>query len=342
MNACLSCKVTLSNKLKKLIAENSTASLSMGIFENGHSVGHLKIELEDYECFEELKSLKNTCIMIEGIECFEDIPKLEYGDPVQSFGLISENSKLAITDPKEKLNKIKNLDVVKAQAKKYAPTVEEKNTVAKVVMENEYKKMMKQCLEVPGVDKEVTISKDKKLSRQEAVKFEKELEKIPKLKTPFYIKNKNVGKLEISDLFIGSDSLILQPNEVFDLSRIPAKILLESKGLKSLFLSNKHISLATKEDFENWAEKKTFDSELEILDDRYKENSIYSEKISSHDDDIDLEKDLEILDDHPEEELSVYNELKIQKGARERSVSQGKRMMERKAKGDVVRTIRRV
>lgn len=267
MNAYLSCNITLSNKLMKIIKEGSTASLFMGPFNGNKANGYLRLEIRG-DNLEELKGVSNTSIMLEAIECGEDVPEMDNSKPVQSFGTGTEPvfKKVAVTNPKQHpVNK-------QPAYQKESVTEEEKKQaleiVAKTMKKNSelqiasYDDLITACNKVPGIDSLASPSKKPKngnrFSRAEAMEYEKELMSLPKLKQSVYIKNNVGSRIEIGDISLGENSLILAPYEVFDLSRLSARMIRDSANLRSLLLSkSNYLSIATKIDFEEWINEKS-------------------------------------------------------------------------------------
>lgn len=268
MNAYISCNVTLSNKLRKAIKNGSTASLFMGPFDGNKANGFLRFETSDSE-FENLKSLANTSIMLEVVDCGEDIPEIGNENPVVSFGTspLKLVEKVAITNPR---THPANAHQTKVNQKKISE--EEKKLAIKAALKrretfvNSYEDLIDECNKIPGIDTSVPVSKKPKngtrFTRAEAMEYEKELMSLPKLKRSVFIKNNHASRIEIGDLSIGENNLILAPFEVFDLSRLPARMVRDSSNLRSLVMSkSKFISFVGMEDYEQWVDSL---SEVEI------------------------------------------------------------------------------
>lgn len=267
MNAYLTCNITLSNKLSRIIKEGSTASLFMGPFNTNKASGHLRLEIIG-DNLEELKNLSNTSIMLEVVECGEDVPEMDNSSPVQSFGTGTETviKKVAVTSPKQhpanKQTVYQNSSVTEEEKKQAIEVVSKtmkKNSENRI---STYDDLIAACNSVPGIDASPVPSKKPKngnrFTRAEAMEYEKELLSLPKLKQSVYVKNNFGSRIEIGDISLGENSLILAPYEVFDLSRLSAKMIRDSANLRSLLLSkSNYLSIGTKFDFEEWINEKS-------------------------------------------------------------------------------------
>lgn len=264
MNIYMTCNFTLSNKLQKLVKEGSLISLSMGPVEKNKAKGYIRFELENGFDFDDAAQLKNTSIMFEPEEIGEDVPEMEVGKPVQSFGATGATvvEKIAITNPKEhKANvskKIPQRSVSEEEKKKAIKAVLEK-TSSKTGMVTSYEELIEECNKVPNIDASPLPSKKPKngmrFTRQESIEYEKELMALPKLTKSAYIKNNSASRIEIGDITIGENNLILAPYEVFDLSRLSAKVVRNSSHLRSLV--SKYLSFVDKEAYEEWVTTKS-------------------------------------------------------------------------------------
>jgi hypothetical protein len=268
MNAYLSCNVTLSNKLRKIVKDGSVASLFMGPFNGNKATGFLRFEVKGDRSLEELKDIDSTSIMLEVVECGEDIPEIGNNTPVQSFGSGQMLSKVAITNPKQHPSSqyqrpTQETPVVTEEEKEIAVRAVVKKALSKeddhVIS---YAELIEECDKVPGVNESNIPSRKPsngaRFTRAESLAFEKDLMGMPKLRKSAFIKNNHVSMIEVGDLSLGEHSVILAPGEVFDLSRLPARMVRDSSCLKSLIMSKSgYFSFASKAEYSDWLENKT-------------------------------------------------------------------------------------
>jgi len=266
MNAYISCNVTLSNKLLKLIKDGSTASLFMGPFKGNKASGHLRFETLDTN-FNELKSLSSTSLMIEMLEFGEDVPEIGNDKPIVSFGTspLKLIDKVAITEPRKhvaNLSKQPKTQKVSDHEKKAAISAAINRAKAPKTQVSSYEELVAACNQIPGIDSvAVSIKKPKngnRFTRAEAMEYEKEIMSLPKLQQSVFIKNNHPSRIEIGDISMGENSLILAPFEVFDLSRLSGRIVRDSSHLRSLIMSkSKFVSFVGREEYEEWMNEKT-------------------------------------------------------------------------------------
>lgn len=103
-----------------------------------------------------------------------------------------------------------------------------------------YEELMEELSNTPGIDKEVNIPLDRKMTLQEA---ESMMNRMPKLRKKAFLRNNIQSQLLIADLFTtidgGGTCLSILPGAVVDLTRIPAKNILNCGQLKWCFETNK-------------------------------------------------------------------------------------------------------
>ena len=112
-----------------------------------------------------------------------------------------------------------------------------------------YDELMTELMSLPGIDQKFNIPTDRKLTPVEA---ESIMAKTAKLRKKAYLQNNIKSQLSISDLFTtidgGGHCLSLLPGAVADLTRIPARNLLNSQEIKGCF-ENNMVSLVTESDY---------------------------------------------------------------------------------------------
>ena len=259
MNAYISCNVTLSNKLAKIIKNGSTASLFMGPFEGNKASGYLRFETE-YSNLEELKEISNTSVMLEVLDSGEDIPEIGNDNPVVSFGTspLKLVEKIAITNPR------KHAANISRQPKGQLVSDAEKKIAIQAALKNNknshissYEELIDECNKIPGINTVAMPSHKPKngtrFTRAEAMEYEKEIQSLPRLQKSVFIKNNHASRIEIGDISLGQNNLILAPFEVFDLSVLSGRIVRDSSHLRSLLMSKaNYLSFVGREEYEQF------------------------------------------------------------------------------------------
>jgi hypothetical protein len=109
--------------------------------------------------------------------------------------------------------------------------------------------LVSEVVNLPGVNNNVNIPTDRKMTPMEA---ESILTKMPKLRKHAFLRNNIQSQLMISDLFTtidgGGSCLALLPGAVYDLARIPARNLLNCRELKWCFDTGK-VQLVSESDY---------------------------------------------------------------------------------------------
>jgi hypothetical protein len=102
-----------------------------------------------------------------------------------------------------------------------------------------YDELANELINIPGIDQKFNIPTDRKLTPVEA---ESIMARTAKLRKKAYLRNNIKSQLSISDLFTtidgGGSCLSLLPGAVADLTRIPARNLLNSQEIKGCFDNN--------------------------------------------------------------------------------------------------------
>ena len=322
MNVYMPCDFILSNKLTDLIDSNSVVSISMGPFSKNKANGFIRFELRKGASVDGVENL-NTSILLKANDVMEDVPEInENSRPVQAFGAKGAPlGKTAIVDPKShpgvtRSQKFASKSVVTPQEKNKAMAAvnERRNKSVGSPVVSSYEDLVKACNEVPNIDASPLPNKTPKngmrFTRAEAIEYEKELMGLPRLGEGIYIKNNGGGRIEISDISINGTNIILAPFEVFDLSRVSARIVRDSRSLRSLLTSKTPlVSFSTREEYSQWVNEdaapalevnqyKAFGSAEEAMDNIYEGDQSSSEVKSRRDAVISDEEAMEIT---PEE-----------------------------------------
>ena len=103
-----------------------------------------------------------------------------------------------------------------------------------------YDELMTELTSIPGVDAVPKMPTDRKLTPQEAERITSQL---PRLRRKAYMRNALPSQLMIGDLFTtidgGGSCLAMLPGAAYDLSRLPARNLLNSTDLRWCFETGK-------------------------------------------------------------------------------------------------------
>lgn len=103
-----------------------------------------------------------------------------------------------------------------------------------------YDELMSEISSVPGINDIIKIPTDRKLSRGEA---ETLMARMPKLRKQAYLRNSMQSTLMVDDLFTSIDGtgpcLTLMPGMACDLTRMPARNIMNSNALKWCFETGK-------------------------------------------------------------------------------------------------------
>jgi len=94
---------------------------------------------------------------------------------------------------------------------------------------------MDALMAVPNIDQPMPTMKTKpgeqKLSRQEAEAYEQALSNLPRLSNPVYVGNMEAGTIVMNDM-----GITIKLNEIIDLSKVPARKIIESRELRGLLI----------------------------------------------------------------------------------------------------------
>lgn len=96
-----------------------------------------------------------------------------------------------------------------------------------------YDELMAEITAIPGIDQEIRMPTDRKLTRGEADQI---LSRMPKLRRKAFIRNTMQAQLLVGDLYTSLDGsgpcLAMLPGQAFDLTRLPAKNILSSNDFR--------------------------------------------------------------------------------------------------------------
>lgn len=113
------------------------------------------------------------------------------------------------------------------------PTVSPKPAQIKEKSIQSYEELTSEIAAIPGIDKEISLPADRKLTRGEADQL---FSRMPKLKKKVFIKNALQSQLLIGDFYTSLDGggpcLSLLPGQAFDLTRVPAKNIMNSNDFR--------------------------------------------------------------------------------------------------------------
>jgi len=169
------------------------------------------------------------------------VPEKNTSNPADTMKIIlAALEKAGIKMPEMTMNQSNNTDNIASipPTVPYKPPV--KNVPATDNCIKNYDELMDEISKTPGIDKEIDIPANRKLTPQEA---ESIMTRLPRLRKKAFLRNNIQSQLLIADLFTtidgGGACLSLLPGAVVDLSRIPAKNILNCNQLKWCFDTNK-------------------------------------------------------------------------------------------------------
>jgi hypothetical protein len=148
------------------------------------------------------------------------------------------------------LAKQKKIALLEAQMRKAREELEEAAKPAEPPAVSSYEELVEKLSEVEGIENELPqLPEGRKLSRKEAIRMELS---VPRLGVSVYISNELQAQLIIQDIDLSKEaSLTLNPGEVYDLSKIPARKVLESNDLKWCIETDK-VKFKSRRDYERW------------------------------------------------------------------------------------------
>jgi len=250
MNLNISCSATISKKLAKICQDNPLF-LYIQPLNNGKMVARLKISCPDDVEIDDIKKIEDINIMLEIDSVVEDVKDLGKETPIQNLYFSNqkiENNELAITDANTEIKKYKNTEKVEAQKEKVSS---KSATIGKNFI-SDYNDLNKIISVIKDIDKPVPqVPSNRKLSRGEAIEFGKVMQSVPRLPVGVYISNETKGKLCIDDL-----NLVLNINEISDLSSIPAQKIKNSRQLRTSCESGL-IKFRSKGEYNEWYGKQS-------------------------------------------------------------------------------------
>jgi len=267
MNLNISCSATIGKKFARLCKDNPLF-IYIQPLSNGKMMARLKMTCSDDIKMDDIKKVEDISIILEVNEISEDIKDLGNEIPIQSLYTSAENTndgelydsdgrmkkgKIAITEPDseikryESVKKAGNTEKVAIQKEKIFP--EKLATIGKNFIDD-YNCLAKTISTIKDIDKPIPqVASNKKLSRGEAIEFGKAFQSVPRLPCGVYISNETKGKLCIDDL-----NLVLNINEISDISSIPAQKIKNSLQLKSSY-TNGLIRFRSEGEFNEWCDK---------------------------------------------------------------------------------------
>lgn len=276
MNLLAECEVVLSKKLEKIFEKGEPISIYIAPFRSNRSRAQIRFSAPDGTNIEEVKALGDTSLLFRFIDVGHDAPNLTNDKPVQSlFATQVENQDVEVdAEAPQQDNVVAKITsgtaerVAKAQANATvrklpvqppAPPQPQQPVAPpqpppppappqkqRIVLRT-HEDLVNLLSRLPGVDKEMPqINEGKRLDRDSAIRYEKQLRQMTRLPFSLYARNNLKGKLEIQDL-----NTIMKPGEVWDLSSVPARQLIMSRDFR-ICMESKYISFASKDDYLAW------------------------------------------------------------------------------------------
>jgi hypothetical protein len=285
MNYVAECEITLSKKLEKIFEKGEPIYIYVAPLQGNQGRAQIKFTSPDNIQIDAIKGM-DTSLLMKLVDVGIDAPTLEESEvPVQNlFATSIPNNQIEVStsaNPEENVI----AKITSGSAHRYAEAQnmirEAQNTLAsidaeikqeeqapqppkrtfddppetttsarkKVIIRN-YDDLIEIIQCIKGADKDLPeFDESKKRDRNYCMSHERKMSQCVKLPFPLYVKNKKPNKLEILDL-----GTMLDGEEVFDLSVVPARKLLASRDLR-VCMDYGYIAFATRDEFKQWRVK---------------------------------------------------------------------------------------
>ena len=282
MNIIVGCSFTISKKLEALLEPGEPVFIQINAVHGNKGIGHMTMSAKRLPA---PSDIGNTSLMLDAISVDESAPNFQDVQPVSTFfsGNVegeqhdSPVTRFAKVNPDAEQGSYKGQWARKtsqdgprrAQPARREPeppvTIEEpqeahgepqeapqEETQGQPATIMGYDELIAEVESIGNVDFETPAPRSGagQLSRAEAVKIEKQGKLAPRIKRPAFVRNVRGGHIEIADM----DEKI-GDSEVFDLGRVPAKRLRDSRDLKWC-LDNGILQFCSREEYLHWLENR--------------------------------------------------------------------------------------
>jgi hypothetical protein len=271
MNIVIGCSFTISKKLEGLVEPGEPVYIHIDSVHGNKGMGHIRLAAKRVPRPDEIG---NTSIMLDAISISESAPDYADTTPVSNFfsGDVETGvnqptvERFAKVDPDKEMKSYRDQSVAsriaprKAERQATAPELEaaekeapEANQEAPQPQQTSimgYDELMAEVMSLGNIDFDIPAPANGKdrLSRTEAVKIEKQGKMAPRIKKPAFVRNVRGVHIEIADM----DEKIAD-KEVFDLGRVPARRIRDSRDLKWC-LDNGILAFCDRQEYIRWLE----------------------------------------------------------------------------------------
>lgn len=285
MNVVVGCSFTISKKLESLIEAGNPVYIQINSVNGNKGIGHMTMTTKRLPRPEEIG---NTSIMLDVISVDESAPDFQDASPVSNFfaggqevgreGAGSPITRFAKVNPdveiKSYANRHENPPKAPAQeaprpirqAARQAVTSNPSQKIAEEELPIDeaplpqdkqgsimsYEELMTEIEAIGDVDYEPVVAGNPngRISRTAALQAEKQGKLAPRIKRPAFVRNVRGGHIEIADM-----EEKIADKEIFDLGRVAAKKLRDSRDLKWC-LDNGLLAFCGRDEYLDWLENK--------------------------------------------------------------------------------------
>jgi hypothetical protein len=239
MNVQIRCEAILSKKLEKIAEAGEPIEIRIAAVKGNKAEAVIRIVTNKSAVLDEIRKLGETNIGFKISDAGEEAPNIVDDKPLHMLfakeAVITPSSPTPVTvTPASKSTETpipKNAAIKTAIVPPPAPVT----NLTKPIMN--YAEMMEALMQVKDVDQPMPTARAKdgseRMSRQEAQEFEEKILNLPRLIRPVYVGNLSTGSIVVNDL-----NQTIELGQIFDLSKVPARRILESKDLRGLLLKN--------------------------------------------------------------------------------------------------------
>ena len=293
MNVVVGCSFTISKKLESLIEAGNPLYIQINSVNGNKGIGHMSMTTKKMPRPEEIG---NTSIMLDVISVDESTPDFQDSTPVSNFfsggqdiereGVGSPIAKFAKVNPDSEVKSYANRhegkpirvpqeaegQLSKAQGVRkpirqtprqetmdeLSPSPSQMPSLADKKQGSimSYEELIAEVESLGNIDVEIPtpMGNNGRLGRAAAVQIEKQGKIAPRIKRPAFVRNVRGGHLEIADM-----EEKVANGEIFDLGRVPARKIRDSRDLKWC-LDNGLLAFCDREEYLYWLENKDADN----------------------------------------------------------------------------------
>lgn len=247
------CRIILSKKLEK-ICSNSPMFLSSVSIDKNQISARFKFGIKSGVSIEDIKKMGETSIVIKIEDVFESLNDIPDEGPIGNIytdNVVVYEEKQPMKNPNEKR---KHSNVVSAisitDPDKEIASYKNSQKYDAPDFVSSYEELKKILATIKAIDQPLPQMQKKGIrpTRLEAIEYEKLLLSSPKLPCGVYISNETGGRLCIDDL-----DVIMVGNEIVDLSKKSAKIIQDSRQLRTC-CEKGYVKFRSRGEYLEWSE----------------------------------------------------------------------------------------